>query len=120
MNVDRKHKLVRLYEVTDAAAHNSQMVDHLLMRGNTGADVWADLAYRSEKIEAKLCAQGLKSRIHRKGRRDKPLTEQGKSSNRTKSSARVRVEHVFDAQINDMGGTLGRTIGLVRAKAKIG
>jgi IS5 family transposase len=31
---------------------------------------------------------------------------------------RVRVEHIFGAQANDMGGTLVRTIGLVRAKAK--
>ena len=50
----------------------------------------------------------------------KPLTEQAKGSNRTKSSVRVRVEHVFGAQANAMGGTLVRTIGLVRAKAKIG
>jgi hypothetical protein len=50
----------------------------------------------------------------------KPLTEQAKGSNRTKSSVRVRVEHIFDAQANDMGGTLVRTIGLVRAKAAIG
>jgi IS5 family transposase len=33
---------------------------------------------------------------------------------------RVRVEHIFGAQTNDMGGTLVRTIGLVRAEAKIG
>ena len=33
---------------------------------------------------------------------------------------RVRVEHIFGALANDMGGTLVRTIGLVRAKAKIG
>ena len=52
--------------------------------------------------------------------RGKPLTEQAKSSNRTKSAVRARVEHVFGAQTNDMGGTLVRTIGLVRAKAKIG
>ena len=50
----------------------------------------------------------------------KPLTQQANGSNRTKSSVRVRVEHVFGAQANDMGGTLVRTIGLVRAKAKIG
>jgi IS5 family transposase len=56
----------------------------------------------------------------RKGKRGKPITEQAKSSNRTKSIVRVRVEHVFGAQTNDMGGTLVRTIGLVRAKAKIG
>ena len=33
---------------------------------------------------------------------------------------RVRVEHFLSAQANDMGGTLVRTIGLVRARAKIG
>ncbi len=49
----------------------------------------------------------------------KPLTKQAKGSNRTKSTVRVRVEHIFGAQANDMGG-LVRTIGLVRAKAKIG
>lgn len=120
VNVDRKHKLIRRYHVSDAALHDSQAVDHLLIRGNTGSGVWADAAYRSEEMEVKLKAQGLKSHIHRKGQRGKPLTEQAKGSNRTKSKARVRVEHVFGAQTNDMGGTLVRTIGLVRAKAKIG
>ncbi len=120
VNVDRKHKLVRRYHVSDAAQHDSQAVDHLLMRGNTGSGVWADAAYRSEETEAKLRARQLKSHIHRKGKRGKPLTEQAKGSNRTKSSVRVRVEHIFGAQANDMGGTLVRTIGLVRAKAKIG
>ena len=71
-------------------------------------------------MAAKLRDRKLKSHIHRKGKRGKPLTEQAKGSNRTKSSVRVRVEHIFGAQVNDMGGTLVRTIGLVRAKAKIG
>ncbi len=31
-----------------------------------------------------------------------------------------QVEHVFGAQSNDMGGTLVRGIGLVRARARIG
>ena len=65
-------------------------------------------------------ARGLRSRIHRKGKRGKPLSEHGKSSNRTKSAVRARVEHVFGTQTNDMGGTLVRTIGLISAKAKIG
>ena len=120
VNVDRMHKLVRRYHVSDAAVHDSQAVDHLLMQGNTGSGVWADAAYRSEEMEAKLRDRKLKSHIHRKGKRGKPLTEQAKGSNRTKSSVRVRVEHIFGAQVNDMGGTLVRTIGLVRAKAKIG
>lgn len=120
VNVDRTHKLVRRYHVTDAAVHDSQAVDHLLMQGNTGSGMWADSAYRSEDMEAKLRARKLKSHIHRKGNRGKPLTDQSKGSNRTKSTVRVRVEHIFGAQTNNMGGTLVRTIGLVRAKAKIG
>ena len=39
-------------------------------------------------------------------------------SNKTRSSVRVRVEHVFGAQSNDMGGTLLRSVGLARAKAR--
>ncbi len=120
VNVDARYKLIRRYHVSDATLHDSQAVDHLLMRGNTGAGVWADAAYRSEEMEARLRDRGLKSHIHRKGNRGKPLSEQGKASNRTKSRVRVRVEHVFGAQTNDMGGTLVRTIGMVRAKAKIG
>ena len=94
------------------------------MRGDTGSGVWADAAYRPEEIEAKLRDRKLKSHIHRKGKRGKPLTEQAGRANRTKSTSRaivrVRVEHVFGAQANDIGGTLVRTIGLVRARARIG
>ena len=120
VNLDRKHKLIRRYHVTDAAMHDSQAVDQLLTRGNTGSGVWADAAYRSAEIETTLKAKGLTSHIHRKGKRGKPLTEPAKASNRTKSSVRVRVEHIFGAQANDMGGTRVLTIGGVRAKAKIG
>ena len=120
INVDRTHKLIRRYHVTDAAVHDSQAVDQLLTRGNTGSGVWADAAYRSAEIEAVLKARKLTSHIHRKGQRGKPLTQQAQKSNRTKSTVRVRVEHIFGAQANDMGGNLVRTIGLVRAKAKIG
>ena len=41
----------------------------LLMQGNTGAGAWADSAYRSEAMEAKLHDMRLKSHIHRKGKR---------------------------------------------------
>jgi len=54
-----------------------------------------------------------------KGTRGKPLTEAQKLSNRTKSKVRVRVEHVFGAQVA-MGGHVVRTIGLQRAIVKIG
>ena len=90
MNVDRRHKPVRRCHVTDAALHDSQAVDFLPMRGNTGSGVRADAACRPEEMEARLRDRKPKSHIHRKGRRGKPLTAQAKGSNRTKSKARPR------------------------------
>jgi len=69
VNVDRQHKLVRRWHVSNAAQHDSQAVDHLLMKSNSGAGVWADAAYRFEAMEAKLRDRKLKSHIHRKGRK---------------------------------------------------
>jgi IS5 family transposase len=60
--------------VTDAAVHDSQELDGLLDKGNTCNDVFADSAYRSAKIESKLRASGYNSRIHRRGRRNHPLS----------------------------------------------
>ena len=111
VNVDRRHKLVRRYHVSDAAEHDSQVLDDILDGDNTALGVWADSAYRSAEIEAALKEKGLPSRIHRKGRRNKPLSLREKQGNKTRSSVRVRVEHVFGAQSNDMGGTLVRSVG---------
>lgn len=92
----------------------------MLDADNTASDVWAGSAYWSAETEAKLKQKGLKSRVQRKGHRNKPLTEREKGGNKTRSKVRARVEHVFGAQSNDMGGTLVRNIGRVRAKAGIG
>ena len=98
VNIDRRHKLVRRYQVTDAAVHDSQVIEDVLDPDNTASHVWADSAYRSAQIEAKLADKGLKSRIHRKGHRNKPLTNREMQGNKTRSTVRARVEHVFGAQ----------------------
>ena len=116
VNIDRRHKLVRRYKVTDATAHDSPVVEGILHPNNMPSDVWTDSAYRSADIESKLAEKGLKSRIHR----NKPLTGREIQGNKTRSKARPRVEHVFGAQSNYMGGTFVRSIGLARAKARIG
>jgi IS5 family transposase len=118
--IDRRHKLVRRYGVTSASVHDSQKLDDVLDPDNTASTVWADSAYRSKEAEAKLAARGLKSRIHRRGCRGKPLTARQEAANKTRSSVRARVEHVFGSQHTSMGGKLVRTIGIVRATAKIG
>ena len=120
VNVDRRHKLIRRYKVTDASVHDSQVLDDVLDDDNTASEVWADSAYRSAEIERKLDERGLKSRIHRKAQRNRPLRKREQQGNRTRSQVRARVEHVFGAQVNDMGGTLVRSIGIARAKARIG
>ena len=95
-------------------------LENVLDKDNTAFDVWADSAYRSEKTEATLKDRGLRSRIHRKGRHNRPLSKREQQGNKTRSKVRVRVKHIFGAQSNDMGGTLVRSIGLVRANARIG
>jgi len=120
VNADARHKLIRRYQVTDAAVHDSQALDVLLSKGNTSTDVFADSAYRSVEIEAKLKARGFKSRIHRRASRNHPLSDAQTRANRAKSKIRARIEHVFGAQQSAAGGRIVRTIGIVRARVKIG
>ena len=120
VNADARHKLIREYGVTDASVHDSQAFDDLLNKGNTSSEVYADSAYRSAETERKLKARGFRSRIHKRGRRNHPLSDAETKANTRKSKVRARIEHVFGAQENAPGGRLVRTIGIVRAKIKIG
>ncbi len=120
VNIDAKNKLIRNYGVTDASVHDSQMFEEILDEDNSGEGVWADSAYRSKEMEKKLQEKGYRSHINRKGSRNKPLGKWAEYANRIYSVVRVRVEHVFGAQSNDMGGRLLRSIGIERARAHIG
>ncbi len=120
ISMDQGHKLVRRYSVTDAARHDSGEFDAVLDPANTCSKVWADSAYRSAEREEELAARGFKSCIHRRGARNHPLSAREQQGNATRSRVRARVEHVFAHKAHAMGGKLVRTIGLVRAKMKIG
>src|ERR1700693_2415014 len=97
-----------------------QKFDGLLTQANTSADVYADSAYRSAETEAKLSLRGLRSRIHHRANRNHPLSQAQETATRRKGRVRARIEHVFGAQQNSPGGRIVRTIGIARAKAKIG
>jgi transposase, IS5 family len=120
VNVDRTHKLIRRYAVTDAAVHDSRKLNGLLRRDNTSQDVFGDSAYRSAANEATLKGRGFRSRIHVRAARGHPLSKAQAAANRAKSRIRARIEHVFGAQETAPGGRLVRTIGIVRARIKIG
>ena len=120
IGIDVKNKLIREYAVTDAATHDSEVFDDLLDEENTSREVFADSAYRSkEKLEG-LSQKGFRERVQRKGCRHKKLTEREKRGNHTRSKTRCRIEHVFGLQAMMAGNLILRTIGIVRAKAKIG
>ena len=89
-------------------------------RGNTSKDVFGDSAYRSAATEATLKARGFRSRIHVRAARGHPLSKAKAAANRAKSRIRARIEHVFGAQETAPGGRIVRTIGIVRARLKIG
>jgi IS5 family transposase len=120
VGVDKMHKLIRKWAATDASPHDSQKLNDILDPSNTSKEVWADSAYRSAKIEKGLKAKGYKSRVHLRGARNRQLSEKQKAANKTRSKVRARVEHVFGHQENSMGGKIVRTIGMARARFKIG
>ena len=98
VNADKTHKLIRDYEVTDAAVHDSRVLETLLDKTNTSKDVFGDSAYRSAEAEEKLAARGFRSRICVRGTRGRPLSKARAAANRAKSRIRARIEHVFGTQ----------------------
>jgi transposase, IS5 family len=120
ISIDVEYGLVRRYSVTAAAVHDSVALPQILDDDNSGDAVWADSAYRSALIEWFLALLHWYSQIHERGYRQHPLTEQQKQHNRAKSKIRAKVEHVFGAWVNEMGGKLIRSIGLERARTQMG
>jgi hypothetical protein len=98
----------------------------LVSPDNTASDVWADRAYRSKTNETWLAAKGRCSQIHHEKPKGKPMPRPMARANAKKSAVRARVEHVLGtprcahAHQKERMGLLIRTIGHVRAEAKIG
>lgn len=110
--MDRDTKLIAAWEDTPAQVHDSQALAAVLRSPEEGgAEIHADSAYRSAEQETRLIETGHVSQINEKGSRAHPLSDEQKTVNRTKSRIRSRVEHVFGAMTNEMGGICIRTIG---------
>jgi len=120
IKADTKTKLIEGYVVTDASVHDSQVIKELLTEKDKGQPLYADSAYGGEEQEKVYKEKEVVGQVHEKGHRNKPLTEKQKADNREKSKTRARVEHVFGFVENSMHGSIVRTIGMARAKAKIG
>jgi IS5 family transposase len=119
VSIDRAHGLIRKWTATPAAAHDGARLEDVLDKTNTASEVYADTAYRSAKNEAMLSRRGFVSRIRRKKPKGKPMPERTRFANARKSKVRGAVEHVFAHQKGLMSLCV-RTIGLARARLKIG
>jgi transposase, IS5 family len=119
IGIDRRHGLIRRWAVTDAARHDGALLPALIDRTNTASDVWGDTSYRSRANEKHLADNALRSQIHRKKPKGKPMPKRTAQANGRKSQVRSAVEPVFARQKGPMGLVV-RTIGIARARVKIG
>jgi IS5 family transposase len=117
-SIDRHHGFIRGWSVTSAAAYDGAQLARVIRR-NTGSKVWADTAYRSKKNETWLSKHGYVSEIHQKKPKGRPMSERMSRANGRRSKVRSAIEHVFARQKGPMA-LFVRTIGIARARAKIG
>jgi IS5 family transposase len=118
ISIDRRFGFIRESAVTAASAAGGRQLKRRVSRDNTGSEVWADSAYRSQANEKWLAQRMLTSRIHRRKPGGKPMPRNIARANARKSAIRAAVEHVFAHQKNRFGLFI-RTIGLARAEAKL-
>lgn len=117
---DTKSKFINTYVVTDASVHDSQALEDLLDKKDEGQILHADSAYTGEEQEKTIEKYQMKNKVHEKGYRNTPLTDEQKATNKEKSKTRARVEHVFGFMEQSMNGLFIRSIGIVRATGIIG
>jgi transposase, IS5 family len=119
LGIDRRHGFIRSFTVTDAATHDGGQLANLLDPDNTASPVWADTAYRSAANVALLARRGLVPQFQRAKPRGRPMPPHIARGNATRARIRGAVEHVFAAQKCRLGLII-RTVGLARARTKLG
>ena len=120
INIDVKHKLIRDYAVTPASVHDSNVLEQILDKNNSSKDVYADSAYGSEDKRNALKKARFRGHIQQKGCRYKKLSDCQIKANYKRAKIRSRVEHIFGVQAMRAVDLLIRTVGIIRAKAKVG
>ena len=108
--IDRRYGFIRECAVTSASHGDDRMLPQIVTTDNASSNVWADSAYRSKANEAWLSGKMLRSQIHRRKPKGKPMSASTSRANGKKSAIRARVEHVFAHQKKRYGLFI-RTIG---------
>jgi len=120
VKADVGSKFIDRYTVTDASVHDSQALETLLDEKDKGQPLYGDSAYTGDDQQTSISKAEMINRVHEKGYKNKPLTEEQRNNNRNKSKYRARIEHIFGFVQTSMKGTYIRSIGIARARVVIG
>jgi IS5 family transposase len=93
VGTDTGKGLVHSVVVTDAAVHDSRVMDNLL-HGEEEA-VYGDKAYASKEKQREYEGKDIKWCVKRKAARGHQLSEEDKEYNHRQGKVRAKVEHVF-------------------------
>ena len=93
IGVESQTTLIHSVAAPAANVHDSQMLPKLLHGQETR--VWGDSAYSGQREVIQQHAPKAKSFIQAKAHRHRPLSEEERARNRTKSKVRAKVEHAF-------------------------
>src|SRR5712692_5957784 len=108
--VDSKTKIIHSAVATAANVADSTVLPDLLHGEETR--VWGDQAYKGQSHVIKECAPRAQDHTHRRYRYKHGIDEQERAKNRTKSSVRSKVEHVFQVMKLQFGFVKLRYRGL--------
>lgn len=93
IGVDSRTRLIHSVAATAANVHDSQLLGDLLHGDETR--VWGDSAYTGQGDVIGKHAPNAKDFTNHKGCRNRPLSDEEKAKNKTKSRVRAKVEHPF-------------------------
>ncbi len=112
VGVDSKTKLIHTALVTPAHVADATVLPELLHGEETR--VWGDQAYRGQTEVIHQFAPGAQDCTHRRYRYKDRIDEVERAKNRTKSTVRSKVEHVFGVMKLKFGFVKVRYRGLVK------
>lgn len=117
VKADADSKLVKDYIVTSANVHDSRALPKFVDESDNV--LYADSAYSGKELQESL-PETAECRIHEKGYRNHPLTEEQLASNNEKSKVRVRIEHIFGYMTMSLHGVTVRSMGLRGRRSTLG
>ena len=91
IGVDSRTKLIHSVVATAANVHDSQILPDLLHGEETR--VWGDSAYAGQRDVIREHAPKAQDFTNKKGHRSRPLSDEDRAKNRTKSRVRAKGEH---------------------------